>query len=81
MRWKIDMAYTKLGYHLPTEYDMVVGGIIGNFNYILERYPRDTILIKRIQSFATQCLQLGALIGSDKEYLDKFNEVIRKERA
>ena len=75
------MAYIKKGYVRPSEYDMIVGGIIGNFNYILERYQRDAILIKRIQSFATLCLQLGALIGSDKEYLDKFNEVIRKERA
>ena len=60
---------------------MVVGGILGNFNFIAERYPRDKILIERVQAFATHCLQLGALIGSDKDYLDKFNEVIRKERA
>ena len=75
------MAYTKLGYHLPTEYDMVVGGIIGNFNFIQDRYPRDMILLKCIRNLATLCLHLGALIGNDKDYFNKFNEAIRKERA
>ena len=74
------MAYIKLGYHLPTEYDMVTGGILGNFNAIKERYPRDMILLKMIQDLALLCLQLGALVGSDKDDLDKLNEEIRKGR-
>ena len=61
----------------PTEYDVVIGGIIGNFNFIQDRYPRDFILLNRIRSFALLCLRLGALIGSDKDYLNKFTEVIR----
>ena len=75
------MAHIKKGYCKPTEYDVVTGGIIGIFNFIQDRYPRDMVLLKNIQNLAKLCLQLGALIGSDKEYLDKFNEVIRKERA
>ena len=64
-----------------TEYDIVTSGILGNFNAIVDRYPKDKILVKWIQALCTLCLQLGALIGSDQDYLNKFNEVIRKERA
>ena len=75
------MTYIKKGFCKPTEYDVVTSGIIGNFNFIQDRYPRDMILLKCIRNLCTLCLQLGALIGSDKDYLDKFNEVIRKERG
>ena len=68
-----------MGVFKPTEYDVVVGGVIGNFTFIQDRYPRDFILQNRIRSFALLCLRLGALIGSDKDYLDKFNEVIRRD--
>ena len=64
-----------------TEYDIVVSGIVGNFDYIVSRYPRDEILKTRLRAFATLCLQLGALVGSDKDYLEKLVEAIRKERA
>ena len=71
MRW---------GNFKPTEYDVIRSGIVGNFTYITERYPKDKILLKRIQALALLCLQLGALVGSDKDDLDKLNEEIRKGR-
>ena len=72
MRW---------GKFIVTEYDIVRSGIIGNFIYIQERYPKDTILIKRIQALATLCLQMGALCGYDEKDFKKLNEEIRGNRA
>jgi hypothetical protein len=65
----------------PTEYDMVTGGILGNFNFIKDRYPTDKILIKRIQVLATLCLHLGALCGFDEEDFKRLNEELRGNRA
>lgn len=74
------MSDGKRSYHKPNEYDYILGGIVGNFNFIIERYPKDSILIKRVQSLASLCLQMGALIGYDQEYLDKFNAAVRGGR-
>ena len=73
------LMVSNMGVCQPTEYDVISSGIVGNFNFIQDRYPRDFILQNRIRSFALLCLRLGALIGSDKDYLDKFNEVIRRD--
>lgn len=65
---------------LMTEIDVMIDGVVGNFNYIADRYPNDKVLLEKLQYLSSYCLQLGNLIGSDKGAGQKLNERLRKDR-
>lgn len=64
----------------PNEYDIISGGIIGNANFIKERYPQDKIMHQKLQYLTDYVLRLGYLMGKDYDAALQFSSDIKKGR-
>ena len=61
-----------------SEYDYTRSGVVGNFDFIKNRYPNDKIMQEKLENLAAYCLKLGIMIGKDKDYAAKFQKEVQK---
>ena len=62
---------------VKTEYDYVRGAVVGNFDFIRERYPNDLILKEKLETLTSYCMKLGMMVAKDKSYAERFKKEVK----
>ena len=60
------------------EYDMNRAKVIGNINWILERYPNDTLLHDHLRYITNGMCSLVNVLMQDKRQLERFKKEVRR---
>ena len=61
-----------------TEYDIYKSKIIGNLNWIMDRYPNDQLLHEHINYLTNGMCSMVNLIVKDKRQLKRFKKEVSR---